>query len=190
MDLASEYRRRCEETSDINEHLPALFDAVYESCTDESGTRVLELGTRTGNSTAAFLYALQMRKSGYLVSVDLDLPQVPGEWFELDHWRFYRGSDTDSRIINSVSQQYDVLFVDTSHTYEHTLSEICVYMPMVVPGGIALFHDTEVVSEVCHVARALDEYCRDALGLWHPGYELNWTSDPKNNGLGTIRVPA
>ncbi len=188
MDLASEYRRRCEETSDINQHLPALFDAVMD--VPRVGPMVLELGTRTGNSTAAFLHALQVAKSGKLLSVDIDMPDVPGEWYDLPYWEFRRGDDTDVTVIGNSLSQVDVLFIDTSHTYEHTLRELQLYMPLVSPGGVALFHDTEVVSEVCHVARALDEYCRDANRLWHPGYELSWTNDPKNNGLGTIRVPA
>lgn len=188
MNLADEYRRRCNETSDINEHLPALFDAVM--AIDRPEPRILELGTRTGNSTAAFLHALQVRKDGMLTSVDIDMPDVPGEWFDLDQWMFVRGSDIDSRVISRLNVlPYDLLFIDTSHTYEHTLTELSIYMPRLERGGVALFHDTEVVSEVCHVARALDEYCRDIAGMWHPGYELDWSNDPKNNGLGRIQVP-
>lgn len=188
MNLRDEYRTRRDTDSDINQHLAALLSAVIDSpCTAPT---VLELGTRSGNSTAAFLHALQVRQAGSLVSVDIDEADVPGDWFELPYWRFVQGSDTDSRIIAQLPKQVDVLFIDTSHTYEHTLVELTVYMPRVKPGGVALFHDTEIVSDVCHVARALDEYCRDAGELWHPGYELAWTNDPKNNGLGTIRVPA
>jgi cephalosporin hydroxylase len=189
MNLADEYHRRCEETSDINEHLPTLFDAVMAV---PHTPVVLELGTRTGNSTAAFLHALQVRKCGLLTSVDLDMPQVPGEWYQLDQWQFHRADDTDWTMPGSLALRpgsIDVLFVDTSHTYEHTLAELVMYMPLVAPGGTALFHDTQIVSDVCHVARALDEYCADKDDIWHAGTQLTWTEDPKNNGLGMIVVP-
>jgi cephalosporin hydroxylase len=188
MTLREEYdRRRSDESSDIYQHLPALFGHVVE-CREESPV-VLELGTRSGNSTAAFLYALQVRQSGILHSVDIDAPDVPEEWFANPQWSFRLGSDVDARVISSLPRWVDILFVDTSHTYDHTMIELTAYMGMVKPGGVALFHDTEVVSDVCHVARALDEYCADVQGLWHPGTELHWDNDPRCYGLGTIRVP-
>jgi cephalosporin hydroxylase len=190
MSLREEYdRRRTDESSDIYQHLPALFGAVTE-CRSENPV-VLELGTRSGNSTAAFLYALQVRQSGILHSVDIEVPDVPAEWFGNQRWLFHLGDDVDARILGLWQTRpfLDVLFVDTSHTYEHTLAELIAYMPLVKPGGVALFHDTGVVSEVCHVVRALDEYCADMQQMWHPAYELNWSNDPRCYGLGTIRVP-
>jgi predicted O-methyltransferase YrrM len=191
MSLREEYdRRRSDESSDIYHHLSALFGHVAE-CRSEDPV-VLELGTRTGNSTAAFLYALQVRQCGILHSVDIEAPDVPEDWYRNPQWNFHLGSDTDPRILGAVLPVHpgiDVLFVDTSHTYEHTLAELVLCMPLVKPGGIALFHDTEVVSEVCHVARALDEYCADVQKLWHPQHELSWTNDRACYGLGTIRVP-
>ena len=192
MTLREEYdRRRSDQASDIYHHLPALFGAVVE-CREQYPT-VLELGTRTGNSTAAFLYALQIRQGGMLHSVDIEAPDVPDEWFASPQWKFHLGSDIDSRVLSNLGLargSVDVLFIDTSHTYDHTIIELSVYMPMVKPGGVALFHDTEVVSDVCHVARALDEYCADVQKVWHPHHELSWSNDPACYGLGTIRVPA
>jgi predicted O-methyltransferase YrrM len=189
MGLREEYLTRCATTSDINEHLPTLFGYVVDC--ERPDPVVLELGTRSGNSTAAFLYALQIRQDGILHSVDLDTPGVPDLWFaDTTFWRFHLGSDIAGPVMGRLPQQVDVLFVDTSHTYEHTMIELTAYMPRVRPGGVALFHDTQIVSDVCHVARALDEYCRDVQGLWHPDTELSWTEDPRNNGLGMIRVPA
>lgn len=188
MSLKDEYdRRRSDEASDIYQHLPALFGHVIE-CRSEQPV-VLELGTRAGNSTAAFLYALQVRQSGILHSVDIEVPDVPEEWYRNPQWNFHLGSDTDSRIACAMPL-VDILFVDTSHTYEHTMVELAAYMPLVKPGGVALFHDTEVVSDVCHVARALDEYCANVQGVWPHGTDLHWDNDPRCYGLGTIRVPA
>jgi tetratricopeptide (TPR) repeat protein len=49
--LAKLYRADCHAPSDINEHLPVLY-ALARQCRN-----VTELGTRTGTSTTAFLYA-------------------------------------------------------------------------------------------------------------------------------------
>src|SRR5690348_17788993 len=40
----------------------------------------------------------------------------------------------------------DVFFLDTSHEYDHTLAELRAYMPRVAPGGVALFHDTNIIG--------------------------------------------
>lgn len=180
MSLTDEYNRRCREWSDIHEHLPTLLEHVLAAGKD---ARILELGTRTGNSTAAFLHGLQVKGSGLLMSVDLDVAQVPDDWWDIDRWTFLRGSDQDPLIISAIQSEapYDILFIDTSHTYEHTLFELECYAPLVRPGGVVLLHDTEVMNDACDVKRALDEYTTER--------GLTWTNDPRCFGLGTLRIP-
>jgi len=81
----------------------------------------------------------------------------------------------------------DVWFLDTSHEYEHTLAELRAYMPRVAAGGIALFHDTNVIgwpgyqwdSDISPVATALNDYCAET--------GLTWENLPGDYGLGVIR---
>ena len=37
-----------------------------------------------------------------------------------------------------------MLFIDTSHAYEHTLAELRKFVPLVAPGGTVLLHDTRL----------------------------------------------
>ena len=181
MSLADEYQRRCREWSDIHEHLPTLFDAVMKV---PGRPVVVELGTRSGNSTSAFLYAAQVRQGGEVHSFDIDVPQVPDEWFTNPRWHFWCDSSTGQRAKTWTSltgtEDVDVLFVDTDHTYETTMDELNLWMPRVRPGGVALFHDTQVMNDVCDVKRALDDWCT--------AHHRAWTEDPRCFGLGRIEV--
>ncbi len=81
--------------------------------------------------------------------------------------------------------EYDVLFIDTSHEYEHTLKELHAYMPGLAPGGMALFHDTRLVGYRCPrenyppVRLALEDYCKET--------GLSWEEIPGEYGLGVIK---
>src|SRR5579863_2284361 len=82
----------------------------------------------------------------------------------------------------------DVLFLDTSHTYAHTLVELARFVPMVAPGGVVLVHDTALETPgdapgepPYPVAKALDEYCAKTGLTWkeHGGiYGLGEITDP------------
>jgi cephalosporin hydroxylase len=85
--------------------------------------------------------------------------------------------------------EVDVFFLDTSHEYAHTLAELHAYMPRVTEGGIALFHDTDLISWPGHpapasgippVRQALDEYCEET--------GLSWENIPGQYGLGVMKL--
>jgi len=167
--------------SDIREYLPVL----WREAAGRPGCRVLELGVRQGNSTVAFLAGAQAC-GGRVWSCDLAVT-VPQAWQDCPWWTFVPGDDTDPAVQARLPAQCDVLFVDTSHEYEHTLAELRAYMPRVAPGGVALFHDTHVIGwpgyewdrDVPPVWAALDEYCAEA--------GLQWADLPGRYGLGVIR---
>lgn len=156
--IAEEYERRCVEKSDIADHLPRL----YAEAVRYPGVRVLELGVRSGNSTAAFLWAAE-RVDGHVTSVDLQAPTVPTFWHDSPRWSLWVGDDLD---LADVLPECDVLFVDTSHTYEQTTAELRAFWPKVRPGGVALLHDTELEAPEGDgfqppfpVRLAIDEFC-------------------------------
>lgn len=127
-DLCDElYEQACAMPSDINEHLPVLKGLV-------AGKTVLELGTRTGNSSMAFIAG----RPKELVSVDLDFsrldPQIAAgailagvPWTRIER---------DSRI--PFDRKFDVVFFDTLHTEEHLAAEIEAHGD----ADILVFHDT------------------------------------------------
>lgn len=182
MELADEYTRRCQEDSDIVDHLPFLYDTV---CRYPEAV-VLEFGVRTGNSTAAFLAAAEAVE-GHVWSVDVAKPHIPGWWAETGRWTLKVGNDTSQEIADAVPAEVDVLFIDTSHAYEHTLQELELYVPRVKPGGVVLCHDTELKEpEGCPtdpafpVAKALDDYCEQT--------GMTWNNRSGCYGLGVLEV--
>ena len=180
-DLAARYEKACRTPSDIHEHLPMFVELVSEL----DATRVLELGTRAGISTVAWLYALE-RTGGHLVSVDLDERPDIGEW---PHWTFIRGDDMDPAVVKQVSEPApDIVFLDTSHHYQHTRRELATYRWVVRPGGLIVCHDTEVARPEraplgdpgFPVRRAIEEFCGDN--------GFTWVQVTGCNGLGIIKV--
>jgi len=165
--------------SDIRDHLPRLHDEATGG-----DVTVLELGVRSGNSTAAFLAAVE-EHGGHVHSVDMVRPRVP--WFGHEQWSFYLGDDM--LLVNDLPDDVDVLFIDTSHHYRHTLAELAAFVPKVKAGGVVLMHDTELElpegapthDPLFPVRTAIDEYCA-TRGLTPEYVEGCY-------GLGVIRIP-
>ncbi len=138
--------------SDIYAHLPTL----YRTTRDRRLGRVLELGTRTGESTVALLAAAR-EIGGHVTSVDLEpCPQAQARVREAGlqgYWTFLRADDLSLEWRDPI----DHLFIDTSHTYEQTLRELAKYEPLVAPAGVISMHDTTSRPEVW---RAIEDHFR------------------------------
>lgn len=180
----TEYEARCSRPSDIHEHLPRLH---AEAATGNA--IVLELGVRSGNSTAAFVAAVT-EHGGHVHSVDLyPVPPFPPppDWGSTGQWTFWEGDDM--LLAPDLPNDVDVLFIDTSHHYTQTRAELDVYVPKVRAGGVVLLHDTELErpegtppSDPAFPVRvAVDEYC--AAHNLTPEYVTGCY------GLGVIRIP-
>lgn len=179
MSLATDYHQLCQTPSDIWSHLPRMVALVEEL----GATSVIELGTRTGVSTIAWLYALE-KTGGHLTSIDIDDRPPIGVY---DHWTFVQGDDCDPLIVGELDQ-VDIVFIDTSHLYEHTVRELNLYRWLVKPGGVIVCHDTELpIPEgapprpLFPVKKAITEFCAANGFDWH-NYPECW-------GLGVIRIP-
>jgi predicted O-methyltransferase YrrM len=175
--LAEEYRARCElslSANDVREQMPVLFKRA-----SLPGVRIIELGVRAGNSTAAFLAAAE-EQDGQLWSVDIAAPAVPAWWLGLPFWHLTVADDTSETAIAACPDGADVLFIDTSHGYDHTLAELRAYAPKVAPGGVILAHDTDY-AEWPGVPLALNTWCRET--------GRSWTDLGGAHGLGVIEIP-
>lgn len=178
MTFAVEHDLRSLENSDIALHLPYLYEVA-------AGCNVIELGVRSGNSTAAFL-AAQEAAGGHLWSVDVEAPQVPPSWHDSALWDFLLASDLE--VADELPDDVDVVFIDTTHAYEQTVAELRLYAPKLKPGGLFLLHDTELEHPDAEpsgmpfpVRRAVDEFAADA------GWKCEY--HPGCNGLGVIHKP-
>lgn len=178
-DLQAEYRRVLGEPSDIQGHLATFVDTVIEM----NAKVVIELGTRTGVSTIAWLTGLA-ETGGHLWSVDIDeVPPIGAH----DHWTFIQGDDLDPGVIAQLPRPADIVFIDTSHLYDQTVAEIEMYQHLVRPGGVMMFHDTELARPegapprpMFPVRTAVEEYAASEGRSWHNAEHCN--------GLGTIQL--
>ena len=183
MTLHGEYLYRLGPWSDIRAEMPLLYEAA--ACYPQ--VKVLELGVRTGNSTVAFLAAAE-EAGGHVWSVDLEPPHAPqDQWTGSGRWTFIQGDDLKIAPLEEtpgVPLRPDVLFIDTSHEYDHTLAELRRYVPLVAEGGVVLMHDTLLTWDhrEYRVAEALDTFCAET--------GLSWTELSEGRyGLGEIRKP-
>lgn len=159
--------------SDIFHHIIVL----YYYALGMNASEILELGVRTGESTKAFIEACKIT-GGTLTSVDINYPPKLSEF---ERWHFIKGNDLD---INFDGKRFDIIFVDTSHKYNHTLSELEKFTPLLKNGGIMFLHDTD--PELIGFLRG--HSVREAIGTFlsrHKEYEFkdfNW-----GYGMGMIK---
>lgn len=132
---------RARTRTDTSDHLPTLFVEAMSV----RPNLIVELGVRGGESTFVF-ERVATRTGAHLVSVDIedcsDVSTYP-------RWQFVKADDTQfAKDFPSWCEQHsirpdiDVLFIDTSHLFEHTLQEIALWFPYVGNGGKVIFHDT------------------------------------------------
>lgn len=178
-DIGDRYREACRAPSDINEHLPTMVGL----CKRLDAKKVIELGTRGGCSTVAWLYGLH-QSFGHLWSVDID----PAPEFEDERWTFIQGDDLTPAVFNQLPDDADVVFIDTSHEYAQTAAELNLYKWKVRPGGKIVLHDTELahpwglpVRPRFPVKTAVEEFCQEE--------GLSWENHPNSWGLGIISFP-
>lgn len=178
--LQLQHAVNCAMTSDIRQHLPML------ATMGSNAKHIIELGARSGMSTTAFLCGLEI-SGGRLTSVDLDeAPDIGGVH---PNWLHIQGDDTDPAVLAQVDE-CDILFVDTSHHYEHTRWELDNWGRKVRAGGIIVCHDTELerpwdppcpeTDPDFPVASAIDEFCA--------AHGFKWINVPGCWGLGIIEV--
>ena len=133
---------RAAKRSDISDHLTTLF---WEAMAGPSGLMV-ELGVRGGESTFVLERVARLKGGLPLVSIDIeDCSDVS----DYDHWFFVRTDDVkfagefDSWTrARGLSSRINLLFIDTSHLFDHTVLELKHWVPLLAEGGRLVFHDT------------------------------------------------
>jgi predicted O-methyltransferase YrrM len=172
------FRQRAETWSDIYEHVPFLHVFVVE----RNAQTVVELGVRSGNSTAPFLAAME-KTGGHLYSVDINVPSWPIEFYGRDFGTLIVGDDLDPKVAAQLPEQIDVLFIDTSHHYQHTLDELRLYGPR---STAILLHDTELEHPYAAPATDPPFPVKVAMIEWCAEVGRSFTNRENCNGLGII----
>ena len=172
--IAQLYVERVARESDIKDHMPRL-KVLVETLMP---INIIELGTREGYSTVAFLTAIRTRPHAHLYSVDMQ--RVFGKmepWRDrIDQWTFLETSDIP--YPTGLPKFADMIFIDTDHLLETTRQEIAIYSEHVSEDGIMLFHDTDP-SRGFGVHQAIDEFLSK-----NPHWKGYFWED--SNGLGLL----
>jgi hypothetical protein len=130
------YLMRCNETSDINEHLPTL-----KRYTDEC-KHITECGVRSCVSSYAFAEGLRGRSSTKLIQYDIEYNPKMGTFIEecksenIDAVLYMESDLTCKR------EQTDLLFIDTWHVYAQLKREFEYWHSYV--NKYIIMHDTTV----------------------------------------------
>ena len=144
-------------------------------------SRIVQLGHFFGYSSLLRGFMLRaMGAGGKLLSIDIDRAATDftqkwvdraglGEQVELHLGDSAAGSSVDAAV-NALGGMPQLILLDSSHQYEHTLRELELWVPRMEPGSIMLLHDTSVFAQTFDsagaggVQRALDEWVAN-----HPG---------------------
>lgn len=130
--------------SDINHHIGLLYSLAKGN--------VVELGTRTGVSTAALLAGVEAR-GGRVWSVDL---QDCSGLFDCELWTFIQSDSRNPELPLQVETPISLLLIDSEHVADVTTAELALWEPHVKEGGHILLHDPETFPGV---RRAIENYC-------------------------------
>lgn len=177
------YKRFCSYPTDICDYLPLLYNLTVLL----NAKLVIELGMRDGNSSSAFLYGIE-KTGGRLWSCDLDplhetciwRKHEPSDLINFMHdqdWTRNRGDDIE--LAPTAPTGADILFIDTSHLYEHTAAELKSYFPKLNDNGILIIHDTDG----CYPGQ--DQAVNEFLEL-HKVFHRH--SFPRNGVVGGIEI--
>lgn len=91
--------------------------------------------------------------------------------------------DALTYLLNSKENSFDFIFIDDWHKYNHVLNEAIEAKRIIRPGGIIVFHDTNLFD----IYKILDEVFDD----WERIVDIKCISDfdNKNYGMGIVLKP-
>lgn len=139
----NEVKQRALKRTDFNEHLSTLFCEALAA----KPKLIVELGTRGGDSTFVLERVASLCQADF-VSVDIvDSSGIS----DYPRWRFVKADDVPFAAKfpawcaqERIPSEIDLLFVDTSHQYEHTVKEIQAWFPLLSRRAKVIFHDTNL----------------------------------------------
>ena len=132
--------------TDISQHLPVMFKKTKFNRFLDNIKLIVELGVCSGQSTKVFDYINRTTDSN-LISIDID----DCKYDNIYNGRFIKCDDIEfaDKFLdycnnNNLPSKIDVLFIDTSHFYEHTKQEIEKWFPFLNDNAFIMFHDTNM----------------------------------------------
>lgn len=124
------YKNNCSSNSDINEHLPILFEYA-KKC-----NHITEMGVRWVSSTWAFLLSNPKKMISYDIIKHVNVDTVLHITKEYDiNYQFF-----ESDVLKVNIEKTDLLFIDTLHTYNQLSMELNLHSNNV--SKYIILHDT------------------------------------------------
>jgi predicted O-methyltransferase YrrM len=152
--------------------------ALFQITAALAPARALEIGTHIGASTLHIAAGLRQSGGGRLTTVDIaDVDAPDGPWSRVgacappsvvlarlglaDRVTFVQSRS--GRFLAGASEQYDLVFIDGSHSEVPAYLDIRNALGRLAPGGLILLHDYHGEGAGNPgVRRAVDRLCRDA----------------------------
>ena len=143
---------------------------------------VIQLGHYAGWSTLMLGWALRrMEKKHSLFSIDIDVEVTAfaQKFIGLagleDYVRLTVGDSADPDMLGLaipwIDQQPNLIFIDSSHQYAHTLRELNLWYPHLQKGGLMFLHDISTYAKSFDTTE--EGGVHDALEEWTQTEELN-----------------
>ena len=147
------------EISDYLHHL--YFDTLMAN-----PKLIVELGTNAGCSTRVLLAAAENIGATFL-SVDIDdyswidiNEKYKKKWYfeQCDDVYFAQNKFDNWKSDKGIDGMVDLLFIDSSHMYDHTVQEIEVWFPKLSDHATVIFHDTNIRPFYCIIRSNIKIY--------------------------------
>lgn len=130
------------DNTDISSHLPTMFYYSVKS----KPSLVMDVGVRGGESTLALHKACDLFDAK-LIGIDIDPASAPA-YAHITNATFLCMNDIGFQNYYYKSanknEKADIVFIDTSHEYNHTMQEINEFLPLLKENGLFMFHDSNV----------------------------------------------
>lgn len=119
---------------------PETAEAIAAIVTLTDSRSILELGTHVGFTTYHMLKAVIGKLGARIVTVD-PRPAYDKEFFTEFAPILTPVEGWTPDCLNEIDGPFQLVFVDSDHTLDHTIKEMDALMRLTVPGSIFLFHD-------------------------------------------------
>ena len=129
--------------TDISSHLEVIYKETYAM----NPKIIVELGIRGAESSRIFGYITQELETR-IFGVDIEQP-YQFNYNALKNSSLVIMDDCEfAPIFKSVIKEpVDVLFIDTSHLYEHTVRELAAWFPLLANKALVIFFMIQILME-------------------------------------------
>ncbi len=149
---------------DLTDQAPTTLPYLrffYELACELKPKYVLETGTDRGRSAAHFALG---NPDSIVVTLDID----PACSQNCRNLGIPNIKEISGESLGYTSGPVDILFLDSLHTYEHTIAEWHVFQKCVKPGGLAFFDDI-------HLDQSMERFWREVQGAKVDLSELHYS---------------